>query len=209
MPSVDAFVALRIELLPLLPYTEPRIAKLAVGRKTYFPFMGAWGGLKVDEWSVFFARRYFMARNPDLAYPFVLLHLHGGASEVSDDDDLWAFKLPKPEAGTPLLRPDVMAAVEAGAPTRKLGRTNRLAAQSLLEDDGGVPPAAEEAAAYLEACGWRAWFNTHAAVVPGDDVFAPPKLPPTLVLALRTSTRGHVVELLEALVESTSSAMDE
>ena len=203
--DVEKYIELRFALLPHLPHTNPRIAKLAVGRAAYFPLMAQWGA-GIDEWSVFFARRYFMARHLDLAYPFCLLHLHGAACEVSEDDDLWACKLPSTASADPLL--EALDAVSEAAATRKLGRVNRCAALALVglfdvaaaAGEGpkksmmGTLPYAQ-AAAYLVACGWTRWFNTYVAA-PGDDVLAPPALPSELVDALLASTMEDVEALL-------------
>jgi hypothetical protein len=129
------------------------------------------------EWTVYFVRRLQLARQPDLAFTFLMLNsgnvketLH---SETSPHDDDWATKLPVPKgAESPL---DVLlpahgsddAAAEAlwerlrtTAPTRRLGRANALVARSLLLAPDAAPIEGESAAAVeLQATGWVAWVD--------------------------------------------------
>ena len=63
----------RLSLLDHVPHANPRFAKLAFGRGAMWPLIEeAWTDL--CEWTVFFVRRLQLARNPDLAYTFLMLN---------------------------------------------------------------------------------------------------------------------------------------
>jgi hypothetical protein len=125
---------------------------------------------------VFFVRRLQLARNPDLAFTFLMLN-HGveGASlhcEMSEHDDDWAVKLEVPKGMESPLDPLVYAKsneavnnvwerVRASAERpRRLGRANALVARNLLL--GPEIPSLEgksAAAVALRATGWVAWVD--------------------------------------------------
>ena len=180
----------RLSLLDHVPHANPRFAKLAFGRGAMWPLIEeAWTDL--CEWTVFFVRRLQLARNPDLAYTFLMLNsgkesLH---SETSPHDDDWATKLPVPkglESPLDVLLPvhgdDAVAEalwerVRTAAPTRRLGRANALVARSLLlAPDAALIDEGESAAAVaLKATGWVAWVDR---CLPGEgSLLSPPRLP--------------------------------
>jgi hypothetical protein len=121
-----------------VPLANPRFSKLAFGRCAWFPLLcKSWDSL--SAWTVFFARRLQLARQPDLlALPFLMLNRpedHSFHCETSDKDNLWAVETPVPQgAESPL---DVLlptygddAAAEAfwarGAPARSGALAARL-----------------------------------------------------------------------------------
>jgi hypothetical protein len=177
----------RLSLLDHVPHANPRFAKLAFGRGAMWPLIEeAWTDL--CEWTVFFVRRLQLARNPDLAYTFLMLNsgkesLH---SETSPHDDDWATKLPVPkglESPLDVLLPvhgdDAVAEalwerVCTAAPTRRLGRANALVAHSLLSPDASIEGKSAAAVA-LRATGWVAWVDR---CLPGEgSLLSPPRLP--------------------------------
>jgi hypothetical protein len=177
----------RLSLLDHVPHANPRFAKLAFGRSAMWPLIEeAWTDL--CEWTVFFVRRLQLARNPDLAYTFLMLNsgkesLH---SETSPHDDDWATKLPVPkglESPLDVLLPvhgdDAVAEalwerVRTAAPTRRLGRANALVAHSLLSPDASIEGKSAAAVA-LRATGWVAWVDR---CLPGEgSLLSPPRLP--------------------------------
>jgi len=94
----DAIIKLyfqyRDEVLPMLHASSPYICKLAMGRAVLFASIKVpWEDLDISSWVVYFARRFFLAANPDLAYIFCLLHMHGQHWEISGDDAIWACKI--------------------------------------------------------------------------------------------------------------------
>jgi hypothetical protein len=102
--SLVHYFDVRLALLDHVPHANPRFAKLAFGRGAMWPLIEeAWADL--CEWTVYFVRRLQLARQPDLAFTFLMLNsgkesLH---SETSPHDDDWATKLPVPKgAESPL-----------------------------------------------------------------------------------------------------------
>ena len=187
--TLSDYLNARLSLLDHVPHANPRFAKLAFGRGAMWPLIEeAWTDL--CEWTVFFVRRLQLARNPDLAYTFLMLNsgnvkesLH---SETSPHDDDWATKLPVPkglESPLDVLLPvhgdDAVAEalwerVRTAAPTRRLGRANALVARSLLAPDASIEGKSAAAVA-LRATGWVAWVDR---CLPGEgSLLSPPRLP--------------------------------
>jgi hypothetical protein len=199
--SLDGHLAAKRALLPYLLHADPRIAKLALGRRVWWPLVGRrWAEEALDLWSVVLARRLQLARHPDLAYSFLMLQrtLH---CEVSARDDLWAVQIVPPpssaaadEQPTPLdwlRRPNMGQMwdhIEREAPSRKLGCANVLTASLLM-----YPCEVQvdlDAQAWLTAIGWIAWLD---AALPGPgSVLAPPVLPAAMVKAVRTAGAAEV-----------------
>lgn len=219
---VSLYIDVRMRLLDEVADTNPRIAKLALGRQVLFPLVqDLWISPDVDlgAWSVFFVRRFFMAQNPDHAFLFCLLHLHGLVCEVSDCDDLWAKKVPEPadkQAGalcfvlsslpTTTTTSLLLDSIEDAAPSRKLGVVNRRVALSLLglQQEENAEQQAAFAQAYLTRCGWASWFNTRIAPrCAGNDVIIFPsdhhQLPDDLRTAILATTLDDVAATLRAL----------
>ena len=99
---INLYFRYRDEVLPMLHSSSPYICKLAMGRAVLFASIKVpWEDWDIASWVVYFARRFFLATNPDLAYIFCLLHMHGPHWEISNDDEIWACKLPsiKDKAG--------------------------------------------------------------------------------------------------------------
>lgn len=215
---VALYMEARMRLMDVVADTNPRIAKLALGRQVLFPLLqDLWTAPDVDlgAWSVFFVRRFFMAQNPDHAYLFCLLHRHGLVCEVSDCDDLWAKKVPEPEdkqagalcfALTPCDRTtSLLDSIEDAAPSRKLGVVNRRVALSLLGLEPEQAPQAAFAQAYLTRCGWASWFNSrivprcgnncNALIFPSEHHLLPDDLRTTIL----ATTLDDVAATLRAL----------
>ena len=214
--TIAEYIDARKELLPALLHGNPRFAKLAVGRKVLFPLIDTlWGAPHTDlsAWSVFFARRFMLARHPTLAYGFLMMQRGGVHSETSDCDDLWAVQIAPPtKDASPLdwlqqLAPGEESErywddIRSKAPTRKLGVVNARVAQSLL---GALSPedeaAAQRAQDWLARIGWGEWFDR--AVVPlcggGGSVFAPPDLPRDLVDAVARSDATSIYRFARGL----------
>jgi hypothetical protein len=102
----DEYFAERLALLAYVPQANPRFSKLAFGRLAWFPLLSEpWD--RLSAWTVFFARRLQLARQPDLlALPFLMLNrpeeylFH---CEMSDKDNLRAVETPVPQgAESPL-----------------------------------------------------------------------------------------------------------
>ena len=197
-----------------MPHANPRFAKLAFGRGAMWPLIEeAWTDL--CEWTVFFVRRLQLARNPDLAYTFLMLNsgkasLH---SETSPHDDDWATKLPVPkglESPLDVLLPvhgdDAVAEalwerVRTAAPTRRLGRANALGAHSLLSPDASIEGKSAAAVA-LRAPGWVAWVDR---CLPGEGSLLSPPLLPFEADAL-PALRPWLEALSEGLIERAEEA---
>jgi hypothetical protein len=125
---------------------------------------------------VFFVRRLQLARNPDLAYTFLMLKHGDGAlhCETSQHDDDWAVKLEVPKGMESPLDPlfyaksdeavnTVWERVRASAERpRRLGRANTLVASSLLAPDASIEGQSAAAVA-LKATGWVAPAGSTAA----------------------------------------------
>jgi hypothetical protein len=206
------------QISPILE-TNQRVAKLIVGQRVLYPFVfDRWELQDIAKWSVFFTRRFLIAENPELAYPFCLLHWHGKASEISDNDKIWAYeykpKMNRADAGPldDLFLPTTNQSgffdqVEADWSNRKLGPVNRNVAMNLL----GEPLSDHDmeqmsfAADYLSQCGWVGWFNDNVRPKLVDvsggmgSIFEPRRLPARMVLAIKQSGTDHVVALLETL----------
>jgi hypothetical protein len=99
----------RLKLLEHVQLSNQRFSKLAFGRCAWFQLLcESWDSL--SAWTVFFARRLQLARQPDLlALPFLMLNKRneedGGVlhCETSDKDNLWAVETPVPQgAESPL-----------------------------------------------------------------------------------------------------------
>ena len=223
----------RTMLLPHVALTNPRLSKMALGRQVLFPLMQeVWSSPNVDlaAWSVFFVRRFLLASHPDLAYMFCLLHRFGLSCEVSDCDDLWAKKVAAPadkSAGALCFvleteASETLDAIEAAAPSRKLGVVNRRVAFALLglqaedsEEEGAMirmmGGTALFAEAYLTRCGWTSWFNTRIVPLVGDGGGSPVVcggaflfaatlvLPEPMRAAILGATLDDVAETLRAL----------
>ena len=180
----------RLSLLDHVPHANPRFAKLAFGRGAMWALIQE-GWEELCEWTVFFVRRLQLARNPDLAFTFLMLN-RGGAllhCETSEHDDDWAVKLPVPKGMETPLDPlfysdgedaaeSVWARVRASSEERprRLGRANALVARSLLLAPDAAPIEGESAAAVaLKATGWVAWVDR---CLPGEgSLLSPPRLP--------------------------------
>ena len=209
----------RLSLLDHVPHANPRFAKLAFGRGAMWPLIEeAWTDL--CEWTVFFVRRLQLARNPDLAYTFLMLNsgnvkesLH---SETSPHDDDWATKLPVPkglESPLDVLLPvhgdDAVAEalwerVCTAAPTRRLGRANALVAHSLLAPDASIKGKSAAAVA-LRATGWVAWVDR---CLPGEgSLLSPPRLP--FEADALPALRPWLEALSEGLIERAEEAAQE
>jgi hypothetical protein len=166
-------------------------------------------------------RRLQLARQPDLAYTFLMLNsshvketLH---SETSPHDDDWATKLPVPkgvESPLDVLLPthgDDAAAealwerVRTAAPTRRLGRANALVARSLLSPDATPIEGESAAAVALKATGWVAWVDR---CLPGEgSLLSPPRLP--FGAEALPSLRPWLEALSEGLTECAEEAAQE
>jgi hypothetical protein len=220
--SLSHYFEARLALLDHVPHANPRFAKLAFGRGAMWPLIEeAWTDL--CEWTVYFVRRLQLARQPDLAFTFLMLNsgeresLH---SETSPHDDDWATKLPVPtSAKSPL---DVLlrvlpthcddAAAEAlwerprtVAPTRRLGRANAIVARSLLAPDASIEGESAAAVA-LKATGWVAWVDR---CLPGEgSLLSPPRLPFDAEEAL-LPLRPWLEALSEGLIERAEEAAQE
>jgi hypothetical protein len=209
----------RLSLLDHVPHANPRFAKLAFGRGAMWPLIEeAWTDL--CEWTVFFVRRLQLARQPDLAYTFLMLNsghvketLH---SETSQHDDDWATKLPVPkglESPLDVLLPahgdDAVAEalwerVCTAAPTRRLGRANALVAHSLLAPDASIEGKSAAAVA-LRATGWVAWVDR---CLPGEgSLLSPPRLP--FEADALPALRPWLEALSEGLIERAEEAAQE
>ena len=143
--TLDDYCDERLKLLAHVPHANPRFSKLAFGRLAWFPLISeSWD--RLSAWTVFFARRLQLARQPDLlALPFLMLNRpedHSHHCETSDKDNLWAVETPVPQgAESPL---DVLlpaygddaaaqafwARLRAEAPSRKLGEANARASRA-------------------------------------------------------------------------------
>ena len=187
--TLSDYLNARLSLLDHVPHANPRFAKLAFGRGAMWALIQE-GWEELCEWTVFFVRRLQLARNPDLAYTFLMLNsgnvkesLH---SETSPHDDDWATKLPVPkglESPLDVLLPahgdDAVAEalwerVRIAAPTRRLGRANVLVAHSLLAPEAFIEGKSAAAVA-LRAAGWVAWVDR---CLPGEgSLLSPPRLP--------------------------------
>jgi hypothetical protein len=169
-------------------------------------------------------RRLQLARQPDLA--FIFLMLNSGDSlhcETSPHDDDWATKFPVPKgAESPL---DVLLPAHSGddaaaerfwerlrteEPTRRLGRANALVAHSLLASDASLE-GESAAAVELKATvtGWVAWVDR---CLPGEgSLLHPPRLPfgaealPPLRPWLEALSAGLAEHTVEAAQERTLS----
>jgi hypothetical protein len=219
--SLSHYFDARLALLDHVPHANPRFAKLAFGRGAMWPLIEeAWTDL--CEWTVYFVRRLQLARQPDLAYTFLMLNsghvketLH---SETSQHDDDWATKLPVPKGlESPL---DVLlpvngddAAAEAlwervctAAPTRRLGRANALVARSLLlAPDAALIEGESAAAVALKATGWVAWVDR---CLPGEgSLLSPPRLP--FEADALPALRPWLEALSEGLIERAEEAAQE
>jgi hypothetical protein len=105
---LNNYFAERMALLEHVPRAHPRFSKLAFGRLAWFPLIvEAWDSL--SNWTVFFARRLQLARQPErLALPFLMLNRDGGEGgalhcETSAKDNIWAVQTSVPEgAESPL-----------------------------------------------------------------------------------------------------------
>jgi hypothetical protein len=99
----------RLSLLDHVPHANPRFAKLAFGRGAMWALIQE-GWEELCEWTVFFVRRLQLARNPDLAFTFVMINRDGKLHcETSEHDDDWAVKLPVPKGMESPLDPLVYA----------------------------------------------------------------------------------------------------
>jgi hypothetical protein len=211
----DDYFDERLKLLAHVPHAHPRFSKLAFGRLAWFPLISeSWD--RLSAWTVFFARRLQLARQPDLlALPFLMLNRleeHSFHCETSDKDNLWAVETPVPQgAESPL---DVLlpsygndAAAEAfwarlrsEAPSRKLGQANALVARSLLLSSATDAPllleGEAEAAAELEDAGWVEWVDR---CLPGEgSLLRPPRLPAALIAHVRVTPLRPWLEALSA-----------
>ena len=215
--TLSDYLNARLSLLDHVPHANPRFAKLAFGRGAMWPLIEeAWTDL--CEWTVFFVRRLQLARNPDLAYTFLMLNsgkesLH---SETSPHDDDWATKLPVPkglESPLDVLLPahgdDAVAEalwerVRTAAPTRRLGRANALVAHSLLSPDASIEGKSAAAIA-LRATGWVAWVDR---CLPGEgSLLSPPRLP--FEADALPALRPWLEALSEGLIERAEEAAQE
>ena len=214
--TFDEYFAERLALLAHVPHANPRFSKLAFGRLAWFPLLSeAWD--RLSAWTVFFARRLQLARQPDrLALPFLMLNRpeeHSHHCETSDRDNLWAVETPVPQgAESPL---DVLlpaygnaaaaeafwARLRAEAPSRKLGQANALVARSLLllsaaTDAPLLLDGEAEAAAELQATGWVEWVDR---VLPGEgSLLSLPRLPAALIAHVRVTPLRPWLEALSA-----------
>jgi hypothetical protein len=202
----------RLKLLAHVPHANPRFSKLAFGRLAWFPLISEpWD--RLSAWTVFFARRLQLARQPDLlALPFLMLNRpedHSHHCETSDKDNLWAVETPVPQgAESPL---DVLlpaygkgaaaaafwARLRAEAPSRKLGQANALVARSLLlPADAPQLEGEAEAAAELQDAGWVEWVDR---CLPGEgSLLRPPRLPAALIAHVRVTPLRPWLEALSA-----------
>jgi hypothetical protein len=201
----------RLKLLAHVPHANPRFSKLAFGRHAWFPLISEpWD--RLSAWTVFFARRLQLARQPDLlAIPFLMLNRpeeHSFHCETSDKDNLWAVETPVPQgAESPL---DVLlpaygdnaaaeafwARLRAEAPSRKLGQANALVARSLLLTTDTPLEGEAEAAAELEDAGWFEWVDRR---LPGEgSLLRPPRLPAALIAHVRVTPLRPWLEALSA-----------
>jgi hypothetical protein len=210
--TLDDYCDERLKLLAHVPHANPRFSKLAFGRLAWFPLISEpWD--RLSAWTVFFARRLQLARQPDLlALPFLMLNRpeeHSHHCETSDKDNLWAVETPVPQgAESPL---DVLlpaygnaaaaaafwARLRAEAPSRKLGQANALVARSLLLLSADTLLDGEaEAAAELKATGWVEWVD---GVLPGEgSLLCPPRLPAALIAHVRVTPLRPWLEALSA-----------
>ena len=184
--SLSDYLSARRSLLDHVPHANPRFAKLAFGRGAMWALIQK-GWEELCEWTVFFVRRLQLARNPDLAFTFVMLNRDGALHcETSEHDDDWAVKLPVPKGMESPLDPlvhsesveeinNVWERVRASAEQpRRLGRANALVARSLLAPNVALEGAAAAAVA-LQATGWVAWVDR---CLPGEgSLLSPPRLP--------------------------------
>jgi hypothetical protein len=204
----DEYFAERLALLAHVPLANPRFSKLAFGRLAWFPLLSEpWD--RLIAWTVFFARRLQLARQPDLlALPFLMLNRpeQEEASfhcETSKKDNLWAVETPVPQgAESPL---DVLlpaygddaaaeafwARLRAEAPSRKLGEANaRVARSLLLLSATDTSPlllldGEAEAAIELQSTGWVEWVDRY---LPGEgSLLCPPRLPAALIAHVRAT----------------------
>jgi hypothetical protein len=206
-----AYFAVREPLLDML-HSDPRFAKLAVGRKVIFPLVddnwsGKNGKVELGLWAVAFARSAQLAQHPELAYVFGMAQVGGVHAETSGDCDIWAVQR-KFEKGVlgPLqellgaqssIESDdaFWAAIDEKAPTRKLGLANGIALRRLTgsltkeerSDEG-------DALIKLSECGWVTWFERNVTRL----LEAEP-LPEELRLALREAGDTEVREFWETL----------
>ena len=188
--TLSDYLNARLSLLDHVPHANPRFAKLAFGRGAMWALIQE-GWEELCEWTVFFVRRLQLARNPDLAFTFLMLN-RGGAllhCETSEHDDDWAVKLPVPKGMETPLDPlfysdgedaaeSVWARVRASSEERprRLGRANALVARSLLlAPDAALIEGESAAAVALKATGWVAWVDR---CLPGEgSLLSPPRLP--------------------------------
>ena len=187
-----AYFALHQAVLPVITGTNPKIAKMAIGREAHFRVIdAAWK--RMAEPLVFIARRALLLRAPNLAYLFCLLHRYGTTCEVSTNDALWANKMLGPnEAAGPLdhflhsslllrrvaqgVDEDIDRDADLARLMREpklLGRTSALVAADLCGDPlpADFEAALRATAAVLDASGWTTWFATF--VCPGYDAVEP------------------------------------
>jgi hypothetical protein len=188
--TLSDYLSMRLSLLDHVPNANPRFAKLAFGRGAMWALIQE-GWEELCEWTVFFVRRLQLARNPDLAFTFLMLNRDGDGAlhcETSEHDDEWAVKLPVPKGMESPLDPlvhseiddeisNVWERVRASAEKpRRLGRANALVARSLLLLAPDASLEGESAAALaLQATGWVAWVDR---CLPGEgSLLSPPRLP--------------------------------
>jgi hypothetical protein len=211
--TLDDYCDERLKLLAHVQHANPRFSKLAFGRLAWFPLISEpWD--RLSAWTVFFARRLQLARQPDLlALPFLMLNRPEELSfhcETSDKDNLWAVETPVPQgAESPL---DVLlpaygnaaaaaafwARLRAEAPSRKLGQANALVARSLLlPADAPLLEGEAEAAAELQATGWVEWVDGVLPMGEGS-LLRPPRLPAALIAHVRLTPLRPWLEALSA-----------
>jgi hypothetical protein len=219
----DEYCDERLKLLAHVPHANPRFSKLAFGRCAWFPLISeSWD--RLSAWTVFFARRLQLARQPDLlALPFLMLNRPEEETfhcETSDKDNLWAVETPVhqgvkspldvllPAYGDDAAAEAFWTRLRAEAPSRKLGQANALVARSLLLSATTDAPllleGEAEAAAELQATGWVEWVD---GVLPGEgSLLRPPRLPAALIAHVRVTPLRPWLEALSAGLAARAAA---
>jgi hypothetical protein len=222
------YLELRQRILEQIPFTMPKIAKVAVGQKVVFSLIKEmFENQQLGIWGVYFTRLFFMHLNESKengVFPllYTMLHKFGVQQEWSRDDDNWANQndlVPTEDSGPlcyfkPEYNHDPFAHYvremifhkTVNPPKKKLGYVNDLVALKLQieaetpmeEPDFLIKEAI--AKKLLQECGWSNWFDSNFSKR-GLSVMDSGIENESLKEMIRDIKPAHVLKLLDTILK--------